>query len=148
MARPALLPRPETRTPHRIPRNGRSTVIVIELPWPKPPVKSNGSRGGHRAHAALIRTTRNAASIVGRNYLQHNGPLPHPCEVRMVWTVTNQIQRDTMNLAWTMKPTIDGFVDAHLWPNDHAAIIPISSQAIQTGTRETLTIEIRKLVTA
>lgn len=106
-------------------------MITIELPWEKPPIRSNGSRGEHRAHAAKVRNAREAAAVCGRAYFMANGELPSPCIVTMIWTVSNRIERDSMNLAWTMKPCIDGFVDAGLWSKDHFGIIPEARQRIE-----------------
>ena len=120
-------------------------MITIELPWERPPISSNGSRGSHHAHAGKVKAARKQAYICGRAHLIGYGPLPSPCEVRIVWTVTNQIERDTMNLAWTLKPVLDGFVDAGLWKGDHFKVINESKQRIEVGKVQGLRLEITEV---
>ena len=77
---------------------------LLELPWQSPPVKANGPRGNHYAHAAHVRAVRRAVGVLARN-----AKIPHlgRCRVELTWYVPDRIRRDVDNLMPMMKPVYD-----------------------------------------
>jgi crossover junction endodeoxyribonuclease RusA len=117
-------------------------VIVIDLPWESPPLRSNG-RESRYPKAAIVKNIRMAGFIAGRNVM-HNGhnTLRSPVRVRFVWTVTDGHRRDAGASSPTLKAALDGLVDAGLLPGDHHVIVPEESCRIERGLTAGCRIEI------
>jgi crossover junction endodeoxyribonuclease RusA len=116
-------------------------VIVIELPWESPPLRSNG-RESRYPKWDKIHTIRSVAAVEGVRTLVRYGALSGPVRVRFVWTVTDARRRDAGASTPTLKAALDGLVDAGLLPGDHHVIVPEESCRIERGLTAGCRIEI------
>lgn len=70
--------------------------------------------------AARTEAWRTAAALHARNAARQDGigtPLPS-CDLRFVFSVKGNRRRDPHNWVATVKPIVDGLVDAGWWPDD------------------------------
>lgn len=97
----------------------------LVLPWSRPPITSNeGGRGRGRDHAKTKKAMRQAAATLAKaQKVRAHGP----SDVLITWHAPNAIRRDAGSLAPLLKATIDGFVDAGVWPGDHFAWVRTES---------------------
>lgn len=68
--------------------------------------------------AKLTAAWREAARIAARESLTAKGEHAERCTVRVTFPVTQNRRRDPHNAIATVKPIVDGFVDAGVWPDD------------------------------
>lgn len=99
----------------------------IKLPYKKPPLSLN-DRDSHWAVTAKKRKeVRQTAALLAR---QAGIPRLDTARVRLVWLVSDRRRRDRENITATLKPAIDGLVDAGVVEDDCWWIVAESSCAI------------------
>lgn len=113
-------------------------MIIIELPWLKPPLNLN-----QRLHWAVkAKETRLIRSTVAA--LARGRTITPPCTVTLVWTVSDRRRRDTDNPSPTVKACIDGLRDAGCIPEDHSQIVTASGTRIDYEPgRKAMSLEVR-----
>lgn len=114
-------------------------MIVIELPWPKPPLNLN-QRMHWAQKATQTRLIRSTVALLARGVT-----IPPPCTVTLVWAVSDRRRRDTDNPAPTVKACIDGMRDAGCIAEDHSQIVTASGCRIdyRPGQPSSLRLEVR-----
>lgn len=98
----------------------------IKLPYVKPPLSMNDSE--HWAPQARKRKeVRTTTALLARQ-----AGIPHleTCEVRLLWCVSNRRRRDRGNMQATLKPAVDGLVDAGVIEDDAWWIVTREENAI------------------
>ena len=99
----------------------------IKLPYRKPPLSLN-DRDAHWAVTAKKRKeVRQTAELLAR---RAGIPRLGTARVRLVWLVSDRRRRDRENITATLKPAIDGLVDAGVVEDDTWWIVTESSCAI------------------
>lgn len=99
----------------------------IRLPYKRPPLSLN-DRDGHWAVTAKKRKeVRSTSALLAR---QASIPRLDTARVRLVWLVSDRRRRDRENITATLKPAIDGLVDAGVVEDDCWWIVTESSCAI------------------
>lgn len=114
-----------------------TTTISITFRAPGPLMSMN-DRLHWSARARLARSWRHAAHIAARNTINtpssSRGPLPlPPSTVTVVLPVRDRRRRDPHNYFATVKPVIDGLVDAGLWPDDTPEWVTTTEPALQVN---------------
>lgn len=98
----------------------------IRLPWVKPPLSLNDTE--HWApRARKVKEIRRTTMLLAKR-----ARIPHleTCEVRLLWLVSNRRKRDRGNMQATMKPAVDGLVDAGVIEDDAWWIVTREENAI------------------
>ena len=111
-------------------------VITIPLDWTSPPI--HGNQRMHWAQKAKL--TASVRARVGQ--LARGQTITPPCEVVLVWTVTDKRRRDTDNPS--LKAMIDGLRDARVFPDDNAQMVKRSWCEIELGTVKAMRLEVRE----
>lgn len=122
--------------------------VVIEFPAPAPLLNMN-QRTHWRVQRAHARAWRHAAAMYTLEQLGHGRSQP-PAVVSIELPVLGARRRDPHNYFPTVKPVVDGLVDAGLWPDDtpewvttvEPALKPYTSRAemvVNARVRITLT---------
>ena len=98
----------------------------IKLPYPKPPLSLN-DREHWAPRAKKQKDVRATTALLAR---QAGIPRLDTAKVRLVWLVSDRRRRDRENITATLKPAIDGLVDAGVVEDDCWGIVTESSCAI------------------
>lgn len=98
----------------------------LKLPWVKPPLSLN-DREHWAPQAKKKKAVREASALLAR---QAGIPRLGTAKVRLVWLVSDRRRRDRENITATLKPAIDGLVDAGVVEDDCWWIVTESSCAI------------------
>jgi len=115
-----------------------SDAVVITFERPAPLLNLN-DRQHWRAKAKLVAVWRQAAHIAAR---QHYAPHLGRTLVKVTLPVrTPNTRRDPSNFAPTVKALIDGFVDAGMWPDDHAGWVVTQEPTFTGGNTVTVELE-------
>ena len=110
-----------------------SAAIVIPLPWSKPPLTGNRTRGNPYARANEVEAAKTQAAeairaanvrpIVGANITLH-------------WRIPNKGRRDADNLAPTLKVAQDALVAEGVLPDDSWVCVPSATCRIHPPNGE------------
>lgn len=92
-------------------------ALVLEAIAPGPLMSMN-QRTHWATNAKAVKNWRYWASIVGRSYSSPRLNRRGPSIVTVELPVPDKRRRDPHNYIATVKPIIDGLVDAGLWPDD------------------------------
>ena len=88
---------------------------TLVFAYARNPIPMNGSRGGHHAHARIVRGVR----LVTKREAAYAGiPSLGRCQVQLTWYVLDGTRRDPVNLSPTLKAMQDGLVDAGVVADD------------------------------
>lgn len=87
-------------------------MTTISFPRPTPALLSMNDRHHWRRRASDVKLWRRAAYFAARAYDQP------PSMVCVTLDVPDARRRDPANYFATVKPIVDGLVDAGLWPDD------------------------------
>lgn len=98
----------------------------LKLPWVKPPLSLN-DREHWAPRAKKQKAVREASALLAR---QAGIPRLGTAKVRLVWLVSDRRRRDRENITATLKPAIDGLVDAGVVEDDCWWIVTESSCSI------------------
>jgi hypothetical protein len=108
-----------------------SPPVDIWFDRPAPLLSMNGQRG--REHSDNVRLWREAAYWAacqalpvgprGRRRLTRS-------RVLVLLVVSNRVRRDPANFVATVKPIVDGFTDANLWPDDGPEWVTVTEPAL------------------
>lgn len=88
---------------------------VLQLPWRSPPLSLNRQPGHPVTHAAVKREIKTAAWALAK---QKRIPKLSAIMVELVWYKGDNRRADGDNMATTLKPLIDGLVQAKVIPDD------------------------------
>lgn len=109
------------------------TTITIPLPWPKPPLTGNRTRGNPYARANEVKTAKhdafvairkaNPRRIVGANITLHFRP-------------ADKRRRDADGMFPTLKVVQDALVQGHILPDDSWVSVPAATCHIHPPTDE------------
>jgi len=91
---------------------------TITLPYRRPPLSLNDrgqSIGARKKKAALVKQIRADVAVLVR---AADIPSLDAIHVRLHYQPCDNRRRDSDNLVATLKPCIDGLVDAHIVPDD------------------------------
>lgn len=117
---------------------------TLRLPFVKPPLSLN-SRMHPMAKAKITKRIRLAAAVLARH--EHIPALP-AIHVTLTYTPRDKRGRDRDNLVATLKPLIDGLVDAGIVPDDTPQYVswepPVITEPDRRDPRLHLTITERK----
>ena len=106
------------------------TVLVISFPFPAEQLSLN-DRTHWRTKAKLTASWREAARVHAQT--QTTDRLIGPATVQV--TFTGIMVRDAPNLAATIKPVIDGMVDASIWLDDDDSQVTLLPTIVHRGRR-------------
>lgn len=94
-------------------------MTTISFPRPTPALLSMNDRGHWRKHNEAIKAWRHATRMqVARQRSWWVGVDHPPAMVCVTLDVPDKRRRDPANYFATVKPIVDGLVDAGLWPDD------------------------------
>lgn len=98
----------------------------LKLPWVKPPLSLN-DREHWAPQAQKKKEVRQTTALLAR---QAGIPKFETARVRLLWLVSDRRRRDRENITSTLKPAIDGLVDAGVVKDDCWWVVTESSCAI------------------
>ncbi|MGN7703499.1 hypothetical protein [Cellulosimicrobium sp. 22601] len=101
------------------------TVVVLEIPgtrFPGKPLNVNDLRGQTRHLSRLTVPWRQLGAVLGRDR-RFPHPVRTPVRVWAEFRFPDNRRRDTPNLYPTIKPLIDGLVDAGVLVDDHDGVV-------------------------
>ena len=98
----------------------------IQLPYRRPPLSLN-DREHWAPRAAKTREVRRTTALLAR---QAGIPRLETARVRLLWLVSDRRRRDRENITATLKPAIDGLVDAGVLVDDSWWVVTESSCGI------------------
>ena len=90
-------------------------VYTLEIPWDRPPLRRNGSRGNPKARNKLVQAVRHAGWALAR---EQKIPQYDHILVRLHYAPGRHQPQDPMNLTDTSKALIDGLRDAGVVVDD------------------------------
>lgn len=97
----------------------RLTEWTIQLPYPSPPLSLNdqptASMGGRRARAALVKSVRADGHWLAK---AAGIPVLDRFSATLHWRPARNGRRDAINLTATLKPLVDGLVEAGICADD------------------------------
>lgn len=103
----------------------------IKLPWKRPPLSWN-DREHWAPRAKKVKEVRTTAALLAR---QAGIPKLETARVRLLWLVSDRRRRDRENIGATLKPAVDGLVDAGVIEDDCWWVVTESSCAIELVER-------------
>ena len=106
--------------------------IVIPLPWDKPPLTGNRTRGNPYARAAEVKRAKTDAEWA------FDGPIPAivGAEVTLHYRPKDRRRRDADGLAPTLKVCLDALVSSGVLPDDSWVHVPAATCRIHPPTDE------------
>jgi crossover junction endodeoxyribonuclease RusA len=130
---------------------GADTTYRLDLPWPRPPLRSNDSHGNRYAKAKLVKTVRTAVMLLAKNA---KVPAGDHLTVQLHYAPGQNTRMDSHNLHPTVKACVDAlargkrrdWVGLELVPDDTDQYVTILTPQIHyppaTGPRCWLTVEV------
>jgi hypothetical protein len=109
---------------------------VYAFPAPDKVITLN-SRMHHMDRASTVKSWRwsawaNAVNAISKGRLKKGSP---PCLVQVRFPVRSlNIRRDPHNYIATVKPIVDGLVDARIWPDDTPDWVTVVDPVFHTGS--------------
>ena len=100
------------------------SAITIPLPWPKPPLTGNRTRGNPYARASEVRTAKHEAVVAIR---QANPRRIVAANVTLNFRLADKRQRDSDGMFPTLKVCQDALVDQGIIPDDWWAYVPAAT---------------------
>lgn len=99
----------------------------LKLPWVKPPLSLNDRDAHWAVTAKKKKDVRTTTALLAR---RAGIPRLETARVRLVWLVSDRRRRDRENITATLKPAIDGLVDAGVVEDDTWWVVTESSCSI------------------
>jgi crossover junction endodeoxyribonuclease RusA len=109
------------------------TAILIPLPWPKPPLTGNRTRGNPYARAQEVKVAKDQAIVAVARVARR--PL-EGAEVTLHFRPVNKQRRDADGLTPTLKVCLDALVVQGVLPDDSWSYVPAVTCRIHTPTGE------------
>lgn len=107
------------------------THWVIKMPFLRPPLSLNDRFASYHQERALQQNVAHDVSIVARAAMKAGKLFACPrITVELIYYPANNGRRDADNIAATLKPVLDGLVDARVIPDDKAEHVVQTSQRI------------------
>lgn len=108
-------------------------AIVIPLPWAKPPLTGNRTRGNPYARANEVKVAKDDAA----HAIRMNRPKPLVgADVSLVFRPKDRRRRDADGLAPTLKVCLDALVADGILPDDSWVHVPRATCHIRPPTGE------------
>jgi len=105
-----------TAAPGTQPAELEDITYTLELPWPRPPLSRNGSRGHPIARSKTVKAVRKAGWALAR---EQKIPQHDHIVVRLHYAPGRRQPQDPMNWTDTSKALIDGLRDAGVVVDDN-----------------------------
>lgn len=105
---------------------------AIKMPFDRPPLSLNDRFASYHQERSLQQSVAHDVCAVTRQAIKA-GTFPaelHRVAVELVYYPSNNGRRDADNIAATLKPVLDGLVDAKVIPDDKAEHVVLTSQRI------------------
>lgn len=100
----------------------------VLLPWPKPPLTGNRTRGNPKARAREVKEALTAARWAIR--AARLAPIEGPVEITLHYLLPNRVRRDADGMFPTLKAVQDALVLEGVLPDDSWVYVPRASCAI------------------
>lgn len=107
--------------------------ITIPMPWDRPPLTGNRTRGNPYARAGEVKRTKAQAHFA---ILQAKVPPIVAAEVTLHFRPATKHRRDADGLAPTLKAATDALVGAHVIPDDSWVHVPAATCRIHPPNGE------------
>jgi len=107
-------------------------IHEIGLPFKKPPLSMN-DRMHHMQRHRITQELRLVGRVKARTL-----PDMERCRITLVWYVNTKHRRDTINLMATLKPLVDGIVDAEVVADDDYTRVDTNVQIVYRPKSEGL----------
>jgi crossover junction endodeoxyribonuclease RusA len=105
-----------------------SAPIVVRLPWVKPPLTGNRTRGNPYARAAEVKNAGEAAEWVIRNGIDSGTCRPIVgAEVTLHYRPKDKRRRDADGMFPTLKACLDALVRCGVLPDDSWVCVPAAT---------------------
>jgi hypothetical protein len=99
-------------------------MTTIPLPWSKPPLTGNRTRGNHYARANEVKTTK----VRARDAVHRANPTPVVgAEVTLHFRPATRHRRDADGMAPTLKVCLDALVAEGVLPDDSWVHVPAAT---------------------
>lgn len=108
-------------------------MTTIPLPWPKPPLTGNRTRGNPYARAAEVKQAKTEAQWAIR---AANHPPIVGANVTLHFRPKDRRRRDSDGMAPTLKVCLDALVAEGVLPDDSWVHVPASTNHIHPPTDE------------
>ena len=115
------------------------TTIRFPIGYDRPPLSLN-DRSHWARKARTVAELRATSKLLTEYEMKHRKPLRLPLRISLVWIVTDKRERDRDNRMATLKPCIDGVVDALGISDKHSNVVPWVR--IEQGTERGVFIEV------
>ena len=99
-------------------------MSTLALPWSRPPISLN-DRTHWAAKAAAVRNVRQVVTLLTRGKI---APITGHAEVCLHWQPDVKRKRDIDNVFATLKPCIDGLVQAGVLSGDDCELVTPSAR--------------------
>lgn len=103
---------------------------TLKLPWDRPPLSSNDRHANGIVERRKQTAVSDAVTLVARSALARGLTPFERVTVELLYYPGDARTRDPDNIAATLKPVLDGLVDAGVIPDDKAAHVLRTSQRI------------------
>lgn len=107
-------------------------LSIIKFPQPAPLLSLN-DRAHWAKKARLTAAWREAAWAAGNGVRRQ--VRRRPCYVTVFFPVPDKRRRDPHNFIATVKPIVDGLVDARLWPDDTPEWVTVTEPVLVVGLK-------------
>jgi crossover junction endodeoxyribonuclease RusA len=104
---------------------------AIKMPFSRPPLSLNDRHSSYFTERRAQQEVAHMVSAVARQAIKSGLLEPRPrIAVELLYYPGNNGRRDADNIAATLKPILDGLVDAKVIPDDKADHVVLTSQRI------------------
>ena len=120
-------------------------MIVIPLPWERPPLTTNRMPRNHGHRARIVRDIQEYVIWRSQNAAKAfkvATPINTPVHVCLIWTVPDNRVRDSSGPDPTLKAAQDGLVKAGVLSDDRHEIVWRSYCRIEKGDKFAMRLEI------
>jgi crossover junction endodeoxyribonuclease RusA len=123
----------------------------LDLPWPSPPLRSNGSHGSHYTKARIVKNVRSTVMLLAK---AQNIPAGNHLTVQLHYAPGRRTRMDSHNLHPTVKAAVDAlargkrrdWVGLELVPDDTDQYVTVLAPQVhyppEPGPRCWLTVEV------
>lgn len=104
---------------------------AIKMPFSRPPLSLNDRHSSYHEERRLQQAVAHMVNATARRAVKDGALEPRPrIAVELLYYPASNSRRDADNIAATLKPILDGLVDAGIMPDDKADHVVLTSQRI------------------